>query len=225
MEVPHVRKTLYTVCIKRVLDLLISGTAIILLSPLFLVVSFLELLFHGTPVFYTQDRPGLHGKIFKLIKFRSMTNEKDYDGKLLPESQRLTRFGRFIRRFSIDELPELFCIFTGKMSIIGPRPLLPQYLPLYSKRHSMRHEVRPGLACLPLKKTDSWTWNDQFENDIWYVENCSFLVDILMIIAVAKEMIKTSEYRVTGERPLFDGSNLNANALDKEASSMDQEGQ
>lgn len=209
---PQVKKTLYTVFIKRLIDIFLSGLAIILLSPVFLVLSLLELIYHGSPIVFAQERPGLHGKIFKLYKFRSMTNDKDESGNLLPSEKRLTSFGRFIRRFSLDELPELFCIFSGKMSIIGPRPLLVKYLPLYSDRHMKRHEVRPGFACVPLKPIKTWSWNDQFENDIWYVENCSFIVDIKMIFAVLREAIVGSEYRVEDTRGEFDGSNLYADA-------------
>lgn len=207
-EMPTVKMTVYTTIVKRLLDVLLSGMAILVLSPLLLIIVILELIIHGRPVIYSQDRPGLHGKIFKIYKFRSMTNETDENGDLLPGDKRITKFGYFIRRFSLDELPELFCIFTGKMSIVGPRPLHVRYLPLYTKRHSMRHEVRPGLACIPLKPIKTWTWNDQFENDIWYIENCSFLVDLKMIFALGKEAIKGSEYRSGDTRKEFDGNNL-----------------
>lgn len=211
-NMPKVRRTLYTVVIKRLLDIVLSGLAIIILSPLLLIVSVLEIIYHGHPILYSQERPGLHGKIFKVYKFRSMTNETDENGELLPSEQRLTSFGRLIRRFSLDELPELFCIFIGKMSIIGPRPLLVRYLPLYTQRHMMRHEVRPGFACVPLKPIKTWSWNDQFENDIWYVENCSFLVDVRMIFAVAREALVGSEYRVDDTRSEFTGDNLYSDA-------------
>lgn len=211
-DMPRVRRTFYTVVIKRLLDGLLSGLAIIILSPLLVILTILELFYHGSPVLYAQERPGLHGKIFKLHKFRSMTNEKDESGHLLPGDKRITKFGRFIRRFSLDELPELFCIFTGKMSIIGPRPLLVRYLPLYTPRHMMRHEVRPGLACVPLKPIKTWTWNDQFENDIWYIEHCSLAVDVKMVFAVIKEAIAGSEYRVNDTREEYNGKNLYTNA-------------
>jgi undecaprenyl phosphate N,N'-diacetylbacillosamine 1-phosphate transferase len=211
-EMPIVKRSFYSVIVKRLLDIIISGLAILILSPLFLILVVLELVFHGTPVLYSQERPGLHGKLFHIYKFRSMTNEKDENGKLLPSEERLTSFGRFIRRFSLDELPELFCIFTGKMSIIGPRPLAVIYLPYYTKRHMMRHEVRPGFACVPLKPMKTWSWNDQFENDIWYIENCSFAVDVKMIFAVAKEAVVGSEYRVGATREDFVGTNLYADA-------------
>lgn len=207
-HIPKARKTIYTVFVKRFLDILLSGIAIVILSPVFFILSILELIYHGHPILFAQERPGLHGKIFKLYKFRSMTNEKDEHGELLPSDKRLTSFGRFIRKFSLDELPELFCIFTGKMSIIGPRPLLMRYLPLYTERHKHRHDVRPGFACVPLRPIRTWTWNDQFENDIWYIENCSLSVDVRMIFAVAKEAIAGSEYRVDDTRKEYNGSNL-----------------
>lgn len=211
-QLPIVKKTVYTIVIKRALDILLSGLAILILSPLLLVLTILELIYHGRPVLYSQERPGLHGKLFKIYKFRSMTNETDANGELLPSEKRLTSFGKIIRRFSLDELPELFCIFTGRMSIIGPRPLLTKYLPLYSKRHSMRHEIRPGFACVSLKPITTWSWNDQFENDIWYVENCSLMIDIKMIIAVAREALAGAEYRVDDTRIEFNGKNLYSDA-------------
>ena len=206
-EMPKVRRTLYTEVIKRLLDILLSGTAIIILSPVFLVLCSLELIFHGKPILFVQERPGLNEEIFKLYKFRSMTNETDETGELLPHAMRMTKFGKMIRRYSLDELPELWCILTGKMSIIGPRPLMPEYLPYYSKRHHMRHAMRPGLACIPLKPITSWTWNDQFENDIWYIENCSFMVDVKMLFWIAKEAIIGSEYRSNASRATFDEYN------------------
>lgn len=207
-DMPKVKRTIYTVVIKRLLDIVLSGAAIIILSPLLLVLAILELIYHGKPIIFAQERPGLHGKIYKVLKFRSMTDERDSNGNLLPGDQRVTKFGRFIRRFSLDELPELFSIFIGRMSIVGPRPLHVRYLPLYSKRHNMRHEVRPGLACVPLKPMKTWTWNDQFENDIWYIENSSFAVDLKMIFALAKEAIFGSEYRSGDTRTEFNGKNL-----------------
>lgn len=217
-DMPKVKRTFYTIVVKRFLDILLSGLAIVILSPLFLLLAVLELVYHGRPVLYAQERPGLHGKIFKVYKFRSMTNEKDENGELLPGEQRLTSFGRLIRRLSLDELPELFCIFMGKMSIIGPRPLLVKYLPLYTKRHMTRHEVRPGFACVPLKPMKTWSWNDQFENDIWYVENCSFLVDTKMIFAVAREALVGSEYRVDDTRGEFTRYNLYSDAKHEKGS-------
>ncbi len=205
---PKAKRTFYTLYGKRIIDVILSIVAIIVLSPLFFAVSLLELFFHGRPIFFSQERPGFQGKVFHIYKFRSMTNATDKNGELLPGNLRLTRFGRFIRKYSIDELPELFCILTGKMSVIGPRPLCVEYLPLYSDRHKIRHEVRPGLACVRLKSGDSWTWRDQFENDIWYVENCSMLVDMKMVFAVLREAIHPSKYRIEATREPFNGNNL-----------------
>lgn len=211
-EMPKAKRTFYTVVVKRLLDIILSGLAIVILSPLLLVLSALELIYHGRPILFAQERPGLHGKIFKVYKFRSMTNARDENGDLLPEDQRATKFGRMIRRLSLDELPELFCILTGKMSIIGPRPLLVRYLPYYTERHQHRHDVRPGFACVPLKPMKTWSWNDQFENDIWYIENCSFIVDVKMVFAVLREAVAGAEYRVGGDREEFVGTNLYSDA-------------
>lgn len=200
----------YSIYIKRGFDIFFSGLALIILSPVFLVVAILEIVFHGKPIIYATKRPGKDGKIFKMYKFRSMTNEVGEDGWLLPEEKRITSFGRFIRKTSIDELPELVNIFKGDMSIIGPRPLLVEYLDYYSPRHSMRHSVRPGFACFRIIPTDSttWTWGEQFENDIWYVEHVSFITDVKMIFAVLKEVFKASETRANDSRPPFTGDNL-----------------
>jgi undecaprenyl phosphate N,N'-diacetylbacillosamine 1-phosphate transferase len=173
-------------------------------------VTILELVFHGRPVLYKTKRPGKNKKIVELYKFRSMTNERGKDGLLLPESKRLTKFGRLIRKTSIDELPQLFNILKGDMSIIGPRPLLIEYLPLYSRRHSYRHAVRPGLLCPRIihTKSKTWTWGEQFENDIWYVEHVSFCTDVRMVIAVVKEVLKASDIRSNDTRAPFTGNNL-----------------
>ena len=203
-------KSFYSLVVKRVLDIVLSGLALLFLSPLFLIVFFSELIIHGFPAIYKTRRPGKKGKIFSLYKFRSMTNERDANGVLLPEEKRLTRFGLFLRKTSIDELPELINIFKGDMSIIGPRPLLVEYLPLYSERHAMRHAVRPGLACVRIMPSDSktWTWREQFENDLYYIEHISFLTDVRMIFAVIKEVFKGSDYRANDTRIPFDGTNL-----------------
>lgn len=209
-ELPVIRKTFYARYGKRVIDMVLSGAAIVCLSWLMLIVVCLELIIHGRPVLYKTKRPGKDGKIINIYKFRSMTNERGEDGLLLPEEKRLTKFGLFLRRTSIDELPQLINILKGDMSIIGPRPLLVEYLPLYSKRHAMRHAVKPGLACVRIMpgNTTTWTWGDQFENDIWYIEHLSFKTDIKMICAVAKEAIKGAEHRSNGTRIPFTGDNL-----------------
>lgn len=209
--IPQPRKSFYSLVVKRILDIILSAAALAVLSPVLLTVCVLELVFHGWPIFYTTKRPGKDGKIFKLIKFRSMTNQRDENGFLLPEEKRLTKFGLFIRRTSLDELPELINILKGDMSIIGPRPLLVEYLDLYSPRHSMRHSVRPGFACVRIKNetgSTTWTWREQFENDIYYIENISLLTDIKMIFAVIREVFKASDSRANDTRVPFDGKNL-----------------
>lgn len=212
-EIPIPKNTIYTKHIKKVMDISLSGCAIIVLSPVLITISILELIFHGRPIFYVSKRPGKDEKLFGMLKFRSMTNAKDKNGKLLDADLRITSFGRMLRRFSLDELAGLFCIFTGKMSIIGPRPLLVEYLPLYNERHKYRHSVRPGLVCLRIDRndrisTDTWTWNDQFENDIFYVENVSMLLDIKMIFKAMKMVFVGSDMRTNAKRVRFNGENL-----------------
>ena len=153
---------------KRALDILLSGCAILVLSPVLLIVAILVRTKLGSPVLFHQERPGRNEKIFTLCKFRTMTDARDENGQLLPDSVRLTSFGKFLRSTSLDELPELFNIFKGDMSIIGPRPLLPDYLCRYDARQLMRHAVRPGLECPTYAPLDHvWTWEEQFENDVW----------------------------------------------------------
>lgn len=213
LEIPKPKKSFYTRFGKRFLDILLSSFAIIVLSPVLLVICILELIYHGRPVLYVSKRPGKDGKLFKMLKFRSMTNECDENGNLLPAKQRLTSFGRFIRRFSLDELAGLFCIFNGSMSIIGPRPLLVEYLPYYNERHRYRHSVRPGFVCPRLGKNDrisaeTWTWYDQFENDIFYIENVSLWLDIKMVFKTIKILFVGSDMRTNADRIKFDGKNL-----------------
>lgn len=220
-DIPIPRKTFYSCYVKRFLDILLSGMAIIVLSPVFLVVIVLELIYHGSPIFYIDKRPGKDGKVFGLYKFRSMNNACDSEGKLLHPSQRITKFGRFIRRFSIDELAGLFNVFNGTMSIIGPRPLMLDYLPLYNERHKYRHVVRPGLACWNLNggnklTSSSWTWNAQFESDIYYVENVSLWLDIKMVIKTIQVVFTKSEMRTNSDRVKFNGENLNETRTRKE---------
>ena len=202
--------TFYARYVKRILDFFLSLLAIIVLSPVMIVVAILELIYHGKPIIFEQKRPGKDEKIFGMYKFRSMTNETDENGKLLPEEKRLTKFGRFIRRTSLDELPELFNILKGDMSIIGPRPLLVEYLKLYNPRHAKRHLVRPGLACFRIIPSDSktWTWREQFDNDIWYVEHISFMTDVRQLFAIVQKVFGNNDVRANDTRVLFDGKNL-----------------
>jgi len=174
---------------KRLLDILISGVGLIVLSPILLVLALLVRVKLGSPIIFTQERPGLHEKIFTLKKFRTMTDERDAQGNLLPDAQRLTKFGRFLRSTSLDELPELWNIFTGDMSLIGPRPLLVSYLPYYTKREQLRHTVRPGLTGLAqISGRNFLEWDKRLEKDAEYVENLSFGLDIKIFFLTIKKV-------------------------------------
>lgn len=174
---------MYKNCIKRCLDFILSLCAIVILAPLLLVLTVIGAVkMKGNP-FFTQERPGWNEKIFKLIKFRSMTNEKDKNGKLLPDEDRLIPYGRFLRSTSLDELPELFNILCGQLSIIGPRPLLMSYLKYYTEEEHKRHDVRPGLTGYAQVHGRNYvTWEDKFKMDLWYVNHISFLTDIKILI-------------------------------------------
>ncbi|WP_439033493.1 sugar transferase [Bacillus paranthracis] len=175
--------------IKRPMDFILSLIAIIMLSPVFLIVAFLVKTKLGSPVLFKQERPGLNGTIFKMYKFRTMTDEKNEDGELLPDSVRLTKFGNFLRSTSLDELPGLFNIFKGDMSIIGPRPLLVQYLPLYNEHQKRRHEVRPGLSGLAqVNGRNAISWEEKFNYDVEYVDNVSFTMDWKIILLTIKKV-------------------------------------
>ena len=157
-----------------------------------------------------QDRPGKNGKIFKIIKYKTMTDERDPNGKLLPDAQRLTRVGRFVRSTSIDELPQLFNVLIGDMAIIGPRPLLVQYLPLYSPEQARRHDVRPGITgWAQCHGRNSLSWQEKFKLDVWYVDHCSFLTDIKVIITTIKKVIVRDGISQNGQATMetFNGNN------------------
>ena len=180
---------MYDRFIKRILDFTLSLIALTVLLPLMLVLMVLGAIkMKGNP-FFTQLRPGKDGKIFKLIKFRSMTCEKDKDGNLLPDDVRLTRYGEILRSTSLDELPELLNILKGDMSIVGPRPLLVQYLPLYNEEQRHRHDVRPGLTgWAQVNGRNSITWEDKFRYDVWYVRNISFILDVKILFLTVKKV-------------------------------------
>ena len=182
---------MYAHFFKRLIGFILSLLAIVILSPLLLVLTILGAFkMKGNP-FFTQDRPGKNEKIFKLIKFRTMTNEKDEKGELLPDEKRLIPYGKFLRSTSLDELPELFNILIGQMAIIGPRPLLPIYLPWYTEAQSHRHDVRPGLTgYAQAHGRNAVSWDDRFELDIWYVNHISFRTDIKIIIDTVKAVLK-----------------------------------
>lgn len=182
---------LYRQFFKRFYDVALSALAIIVLSPILLLLVVLGAIkMKGNP-FFTQDRPGKKGKIFKLVKFRTMTCEKDAEGNLLPDERRLTKYGKILRATSLDELPELFNIFVGHMSIVGPRPLLVRYLPLYNERQSRRHEVRPGLTGLAqVSGRNALSWEDKFELDVQYVDSISLWKDIKIIFMTVGKVFK-----------------------------------
>lgn len=169
--------------LKRLLDLIGAVLMLVALAPLMAVLALLVRVFLGSPVVFLQARPGLHGRPFKLLKFRTMTNENDAGGQLLPDDKRLTSFGAFLRRTSLDELPELLNVVKGEMSLVGPRPLLMEYLPLYSPRQAQRHAVKPGLTgWAQVNGRNAVSWDQKFELDIWYVEHQSFWLDMRILL-------------------------------------------
>lgn len=178
--------------LKRLLDIIIASTALILLSPLYFYVAYKVRKNLGSPVIFRQVRPGLHGKPFEMIKFRTMTDERDVQGNLLPNEQRLPKFGKMLRATSLDEIPELWNVIKGDMSIVGPRPLLMEYLPLYNQEQAKRHNVRPGMTGhAQVNGRNAINWEKKFELDIWYVENQSIWLDFkIMIQTVKKVLIK-----------------------------------
>lgn len=190
---------LYKNFFKRFLDFWISLVALIIISPLLIIVTiWLHFANKGAGAFFTQERPGLHGKIFKVIKFKSMTDERDAEGNLLPEAKRLTKVGAFIRKFSIDELPQLINVLKGDMAFIGPRPLLVKYLPLYSSEQARRHNVRPGISgWAQVHGRNAISWTEKFKLDVWYVDHVSLWVDIKVIFLTIKNMLSSKDIILT----------------------------
>ena len=182
---------MYKFFIKRIFEFTIALLALFMLLPIFLTISILVLLKMGTPIFFIQSRPGLNGKTFKMYKFRTMTNKCDKNGKLLEDKDRLSNFGSFLRSTSLDELPTIWNVLCGNMSLVGPRPLLIEYLPLYSKNQARRHDVRPGITgWAQVNGRNAISWNEKFELDTWYVENQSFVLDMKIILLTLKKVIK-----------------------------------
>ena len=185
------KRGFYEKYIKRIFDIVLSGLALIILSPVIAIVALLVRVKLGSPVIFKQDRPGLNEKIFKMYKFRSMTDERDENGELLPDEDRLPSFGKKLRSTSLDELPELVNIFKGDMSIVGPRPLLIQYLPLYNDEQKRRHEVRPGLTGLAqVNGRNNLDWDERFKEDVYYVEHISLWEDIKIIFKTIGKVLK-----------------------------------
>ncbi len=194
---------IYQNCIKRLLDCILSCAAIIVLSPIYIVIAVLVRIKMGSPILFSQERVGKDEKVFRLYKFRSMTNAKDENGNLLDETQRLTKFGSMIRSLSIDELPELIHIFTGKMSIIGPRPLPTYYMPYYTEEERFRHTVRGGLIPADtISEKSIISWDEQLKLDAEYAKNCSFILDVKILIATFKVLfIRANEDYGSVDRP------------------------
>ena len=202
---------MYNSFFKRFLDILISGIVLLSISPILLVVAVgLHFANKGAGAFFTQDRPGKNGKIFKVIKYKTMTDERDAEGNLLPDAERLTKVGRFVRSTSIDELPQLINVLKGDMALIGPRPLLPQYLPLYSPEQARRHEVRPGITgWAQIHGRNAISWTKKFEYDVWYVDHCSFLLDLKIVFLTIKKVFIREGISQEGQATMefFNGHN------------------
>ena len=202
---------LYKNCFKRFFDFWISLIALICISPILLVVTiWLYFANKGAGVFFFQERPGKSGKIFKVIKFKTMTDERDIEGNLLPDEQRLTKVGQFVRSTSIDELPQLINVLKGDMALIGPRPLLIQYLPLYSPEQARRHEVRPGISgWAQCHGRNNITWAEKFKLDVWYVDHCTLWTDITIIFITIIKVFKREDINNVSTATMypFNGNN------------------
>lgn len=192
----HVSNTIYAKYVKRLIDIVISFLALTATFPINFIIGIITYFDVGKPIFFRQQRVGKDLKLFTITKFRNMRNTYDKNGNLLPPDERVTEFGKFVRKTSLDELLNFWSIFKGDMSLIGPRPLLVEYLPYYNKRQLMRHAVRPGLECPSLVKRDhTRTWAEQFEDDVWYVEHISFLTDCRMLLALFKLVFDKNELK------------------------------
>ncbi len=193
---------------KRFADVIIASLGLVFLSPVLLIIALLVRFKLGSPVLFRQLRPGLAGKPFFLVKFRTMTNQRDGSGELLPDSERLTKFGKFLRSTSLDELPELWNVLRGNMSLVGPRPLLVDYLPLYSAHQARRHETRPGITGLAqVKGRNALSWNEKFNLDVWYVDNRGFLLDSVIIFWTFASVLRRQGVNADGSAtmPPFQG--------------------
>ena len=202
---------MYKKFFKRIFDFCITLVVFICLSPILLVVTiWLHFANKGAGAFFLQERPGKDAKIFKIIKFKTMTDERDAEGNLLPDAQRLTRVGKFVRSTSIDELPQLINVLKGDMALIGPRPLLVQYLPLYSKEQARRHEVRPGITgWAQCHGRNAISWAEKFKLDVWYVDNCSLKTDLKVIFTTISKVLRRADISQEGAATMeaFNGNN------------------
>lgn len=196
---------------KRLIDFILVLCVLLVIWPILLIITvWLHFANKGAGAFFTQDRPGKNGKIFKVIKYKTMTDERDADGNLLPDADRLTKVGRFVRSTSIDELPQLINVLKGNMALIGPRPLLPQYLPLYSPEQARRHEVRPGITgWAQINGRNAISWTKKFEYDVWYVDHCSFLLDLKIVFLTIKKVFIREGISQEGQATMefFNGHN------------------
>ncbi len=205
------RGKMYRHFFKRFFDFCITFCALIVLSPFLLVfIIILHFANRGAGVFFTQERTGKNARIFKAVKFKTMTDERDAEGKLLPDAQRITKIGKFFRSLSLDELPQLWNVLKGDMALIGPRPLLPKYIPLYSKEQFRRHEVRPGITgWAQINGRNNISWTKKFELDVWYVDHLTFLLDMKIFFLTIKKIVMRSDISFEGEATThpFDGTN------------------
>jgi undecaprenyl phosphate N,N'-diacetylbacillosamine 1-phosphate transferase len=201
---------MYKVFLKRIFDIWLAAVVLILTSPLFLITLFILFFQNKGSVFFFQERPGLHQQPFNIIKFKTMTDERDTNGKLLPDIERITKFGGWVRKLSIDELPQLINVLKGDMSLIGPRPLLFKYIPLYSKEQLRRHDVRPGITgWAQVNGRNSISWKKKFELDIEYVNKLSLALDVKIFWLTIKKIVIREGVNQTEDRPMmpFDGTN------------------
>ena len=204
-------KMIYKRFFKRPLDFVAALVALVCLSPVLLAVTvWLHFANKGAGAFFLQERPGLHGKVFRIIKFKTMTDERDADGRLLPDVQRLTRVGRFVRSTSLDELPQLVNVLKGDMSLIGPRPLLVKYLPLYSPEQARRHDVRPGITgWAQCHGRNALSWADKFRLDVWYVDHVSLRTDLSILVTTIRKVVRRDDINQAGNATMepFTGNN------------------
>lgn len=202
---------MYKIYFKRIIDFIIALVALLFIGWLLLIITiWLHIANKGAGAFFLQERPGKDGKIFKVIKFKTMTDERDADGSLLSDEDRLTKVGKFVRSTSIDELPQLFNVLKGDMALIGPRPLRVEYLPLYSKEQARRHEVRPGISgWAQCHGRNSISWTEKFELDVWYVDHCTLMTDLKVIFITIKNVLMRKDISAEGSAtmPFFDGTN------------------
>ncbi|WP_316811422.1 sugar transferase [Pedobacter heparinus] len=201
---------MYKNFLKRYLDFILSLAGLVVLSPVFVVVLIILCITNNGKAFFFQKRPGKNENLFSIIKFKTMNDKKDKDGNLLPDSERMTKIGRFIRNSSLDEIPQLINVFIGQMSIIGPRPLLPQYLSLYNDEQLKRHQVKPGITgWAQVNGRNAITWTQKFKYDVWYVENFSFLLDVKIIYLTVKKVFKSENISQDGHATMeyFKGDN------------------